>query len=308
MKKKEILTPFLLAILLTIGGIFYKPRLLQDFLHFGYYSECWSGGTFLGPFYLCNQYFLSENGHYYFLIGILLLNFSIIFVLYRLVKLVKKQKIIIGILGIIVLLLVGLFIFLKLRKPITQKEQFTIATDKNEYMLGEPVKIKITNNTNEEKQIRFPFYSVERLTVVNWTSINTNVCTCSHVMCKIKTFNSLQPSKTYEAEWKQEKIICDDGFKRIQVPEGKFRIKSEISSSVKFQDAKTIYSNEFRIKEKMEKQCEKGADCDWILKDEECFCGNVKFRGLGSCVISDSLCYCDKTTHVCKERSAFGGE
>lgn len=82
MKKKEVLIPLLLAILLTGGGIFYRSKSF----------ECWWGGTFLGFVYICNQSPPLENNHYYFLATILLLNFLIIFILYQLVKWVRRKR------------------------------------------------------------------------------------------------------------------------------------------------------------------------------------------------------------------------
>lgn len=90
-KLKEILIPFLLATLLTVGGVFYKPKYIQNFLHPGRYFECWYGGTFRGVFYICNQYPPSENTHYYFLATVLLINFLIFFILYQGVKWIKRK-------------------------------------------------------------------------------------------------------------------------------------------------------------------------------------------------------------------------
>jgi ribosomal protein L21E len=134
-----------------------------------------------------------------------------------------------------------------------QTKEVAIVTDKTEYEQGETVKIIIKNNTVNEKQIHYPYYTVERFDKGNWIEIKKIVCPCE-VRCKIAVYFTIQPHSTKEYKWDQMEKWCSDSETiSKQVPTGKYRVKSVVSDVDKYKFRETIYSNKFTIKEKEEK-------------------------------------------------------
>lgn len=139
---------------------------------------------------------------------------------------------------------------------VEEKQQVSITTDKTEYEQGEIVRITIRNNLDNEKWLHRPFYTIERSDNGNWIEMRRVLCPCG-ALCKPIHHYILQPHGTIEFQWDQKETWCSDS-KRIsktiskQVPFGKYRVKSEISDTNKYKSKKTIYSNEFTIKEKQE--------------------------------------------------------
>ena len=135
--------------------------------------------------------------------------------------------------------------------------QVTIITDKTEYEEGEPVKIVIENHSSEKK--RLYQYDIERFNDDDWIKIRRVLCPCG-AMCRIAAYMELEPDESFEYEWDQQESWCIEQpvieQKTIsqQAPLGRYRIKSEISEGDKFQDQRTIYSDEFIIKEKSSAQ------------------------------------------------------
>lgn len=114
------------------------------------------------------------------------------------------------------------------------------------------MKITVKNNTEEEKEICGPFYTVENFDGGKWIEIKKVLCPCE-VVCRLAAYLVLKPNKLMEYEWKQKEEWCSDPSRisttiSNQVLPGRYRVKSYIGAMKG--ECKEIYSNEFRIKEK----------------------------------------------------------
>ena len=123
-------------------------------------------------------------------------------------------------------------------------EEVSITTDKMEYEQGEMVEIKIKNDL--DKELVFGL-SIESFDSSNWSKIVEDVrCNCNFQNCG-KMELRVKANSERTRFWNQESGLCDD------LPLGqKLRIEMTYGSF------KTIYSNEFTIKEKsaLDARCE----------------------------------------------------
>ncbi|MBU3925325.1 protease complex subunit PrcB family protein [Patescibacteria group bacterium] len=133
----------------------------------------------------------------------------------------------------------------------------TISTDKTEYEQEETVKIIIKNNSKKEFAIYQRYggsfsFMVEKMNNGEWKEIiNTEECSCGAV-CEAPQYIILESGEMIDDGWDQKEIICDSLNNPIskQAIPGKYRIKIILNPLYKSKNLKTIYSNEFTIKEK----------------------------------------------------------
>ncbi|MEA3295974.1 MAG: hypothetical protein U9Q27_02450, partial [Patescibacteria group bacterium] len=183
-------------------------------------------------------------------------------------------------------------------------EEVGITTDKMEYEIGETVEITIKSNTNKEIAICDPFYVIEKFDNGKWIEIKKILCPCGF-RCTLVPYFILQLHKPREYNWDQTETWCDDSKKisemiSNQVPTGEYRVKSLLSDAksakICLVNSKTIYSNEFTIKEKSALDARCG---EKVRFSENCGIAVIGFEfdsGKGKCV---------KKTGSCKVKTPF---
>jgi hypothetical protein len=126
------------------------------------------------------------------------------------------------------------------------KENLIISTDKTEYEQGETVEIVLENNGGKEECIG-SIWEIERFEEEKWIKIKRLWCPCGAI-CNIQYCDKLPPGEKIEHQWSQKENWCDGSLTvSQQVLAGTYRIRVQVST-------KTIYSKEFAIREKKEKQ------------------------------------------------------
>jgi hypothetical protein len=148
-------------------------------------------------------------------------------------------------------------------KPIEEKSEITITTDKTEYKKGEKIKITIKNNSTEKTfgwWDYFNFFSVlEVLKYENgkWISLKGEVfvaCPCEIASCETD-LHELKPREIKETKWDQTLHWCEgrkEKAEKLKVGRYRFKIRygniEEVAKDIMVQGTKFAYSNEFVIK------------------------------------------------------------
>ncbi|MCK5466670.1 hypothetical protein KAI56_04240 [Candidatus Parcubacteria bacterium] len=198
-------------------------------------------------------------------------------------------------------------------------EEVSITTDKMEYEQGEEVKITINNNSDKEQRISYPAYSIERFESNNWIEIKQIWCPCG-AYCEEVEWLFIKPKDKLEYEWNQQESWCGRvellwGDFSHQVQSGRYRIKSMKIGLPDPENYKTIYSNEFTIKEKsaLDLRCgEKvkgiglceGLGIGYEFNSET---GKCIKRGVSGCSFDIPFETLEECQEVCEENNIRGG-
>ena len=222
-----------------------------------------------------------------------------------------NKKLFYGILVIAILTIAGtgLLVLNRLSTIPTPTREVTIATDKTEYAQGETVKITVRNSLSksvwrEEECDGFSFWGLQKLENSEWKWLNFSLPylekekeVCDFVLCE--RTEPIKFKSGFELSYDWRLSICKWPEKSIGVPktepkhieEGTYRISFTYGlnkEGFNLLEKKTIYSNEFTIKEK---------GC--TDSDEECK-GNPDGT---SCTIG---IWCDQFGRICGGQSCVG--
>lgn len=161
--------------------------------------------------------------------------------------------------------------------PLTRKtvKEVTITTDKTEYEQGETIEITVKNALDKDivyitTCIVEP-YRVQNFLNDKWLDF---VEIESSPRCLAKepqfTYEKVKAGQSVEFSWDQKRILPDFGW----ASSGRYRVLFSYKESETSEELKTIYSNEFTIKEKKQEgynpviRCGGGA-CK-CMKEKEC--------------------------------------
>lgn len=295
MKKKEVLVILILAVSLTILSFLWRER--NAFYYVSYYP--WPL-TFLSH---CRWWFIALV----FVRWLLVLAMG-----WWVVKKFKMQKSklkigLVGLLAVGAVLVAGWLVWSNQSLPkVDQPAEIIITTDKTEYEQGETVKITIRNGLDKSIFGGFghcgglPFWGLQKFDNGDWRDLDFSLPysekgkeVCDLILCEREEPAELKSGLTIEDRWHLTSI-CKWPEKPIGVPktepkpieEGAYRVRLIYGLNRREFDlleTKTIYSNEFMIKEKEvvldERYCEKNIDCACgvHIETRECFYGNIKY-------------------------------
>ncbi|MFQ6083906.1 MAG: hypothetical protein ACE5WD_11210 [Candidatus Aminicenantia bacterium] len=179
----------------------------------------------------------------------------------------SKIKILIGVL-MVGIVFVGWW-WIESSRVYPENPEVTITTDKTEYTQREAVKITVVNSLDHIVVLHFPWkFESKRFWGENfgigaierfeekaevWIPVEP-VWRCGNSCfkeCRYK--HSFEPGEKRVFEWNQTVLICDrvNRTERIEkAAAGRYRVSSNIDIYDKELTTKTIYSNEFTIKER----------------------------------------------------------
>lgn len=166
---------------------------------------------------------------------------------------------------------------------IIESKEVAISTDATEYEPGEIVKITIRNSSAEKMRIEWPLYNIERLNNGIWETVKKVNCPCG-AKCKVGPA-IISANQELKYQWGQKEEWCND-FEKISntAMSGIYKARTQISNE-DGSNKRTIYSNEFIIKERTAidsitdfYSCSENSDCI-LVKAGCCGCnagGNAK--------------------------------
>jgi len=212
---------------------------------------------------------------------------------------IKNKKLLYGILAVVVLAIVGIGLYVSPALKITPPLLVTITTDKTEYQRGETAKITVKNGLERSIFGDFgycggdPFWGLEKFAGGNWIRLNFSLPllysgkeTCDVVLCERVESAELKTTSEIKDQWHLTNV-CEWPEESIGVPktepkhieEGNYRISFTYGlgrEGFNLLETKTIYSDEFTIKEKIGMTSPKNCDLyEMPMTEEEieeCIC------------------------------------
>lgn len=173
----------------------------------------------------------------------------------------------------------------------------TITTDKTEYSRGETVKITVRNNLTKSIWHYSPFWHLKEyedkpgFQIPTDTTLEEGKEVCYLILYE-RYLGELKPNSEIHDEWDQKICPLGEGkgpFEPRPIEKGTYQlvfsygVDKSIRDPYEVADPKTIYSNEFTIKEKsIANNCDSYQPpmTEEQIKSCKCSAGYTKFRGL----------------------------